>query len=121
MKGNLHTKLDAMAIAIDWLDAYRSGDVDAILELFADDASIECRCGGFKSINGREALKAYLVQYIRQYPATELDDLQPACEGAVIAYISPSGTVRTTLIINARGKIHWLICGLSTQVSELCE
>ena len=37
---------DAMAIAVDWLDAYRSAKLDALLNLYDDEASLECRCGG---------------------------------------------------------------------------
>jgi ketosteroid isomerase-like protein len=104
-------KFDAMATAVDWLDAYRAGDIEAILKLFAEDASIECHCGGVKTMSGRKALQAYWEQRIREFPATELDDLQPALNGAAIAYVSRNGTVRATLEINARGQISFLQCG----------
>jgi ketosteroid isomerase-like protein len=31
---------DPMAAAVDWLDAYRAGDIDAILQMHAGDAVI---------------------------------------------------------------------------------
>ncbi|WP_283806218.1 hypothetical protein [Bradyrhizobium sp. DOA1] len=31
---------DAMAAAVDWLDAYRASDVEAILDLYAEDAVV---------------------------------------------------------------------------------
>ena len=35
---------DPMAIAIDWLDAYRAGNIEAILEMYAEDAVVHCGC-----------------------------------------------------------------------------
>ncbi len=32
---------DALALAVDWLDAYRNRDLPMILSMFADDAVIE--------------------------------------------------------------------------------
>ncbi|MHC4043484.1 hypothetical protein [Bradyrhizobium sp. 23AC] len=48
-----------MAIAIDWLDAYRAGDIEAILGMYAEGAVVRCGCGGVKTITGNEALRAY--------------------------------------------------------------
>lgn len=106
---------DAMATAIDWLDAYRAGDVQAILRLYADDASIECRCGGTKTITGRGALQAYWEQRLKDYPATELDDLQLARDGATVAYVSRAGAVHATLEFDATGRISFLQCGPADQ------
>ena len=39
------TSVDLMAAAIDWLDAYRAGDL-FIVDCYADDASLQCDCGG---------------------------------------------------------------------------
>jgi hypothetical protein len=50
--------LRAMAAAVDWL-AYRARDIEAILKMFADDAVVECNCGGMKIITGKEGLRAY--------------------------------------------------------------
>jgi hypothetical protein len=40
-------------------DAYRARDIEAILEMFADDAVVECNCGGMQIITGKEGLRAY--------------------------------------------------------------
>lgn len=32
--------IDPMAAAIDWLDAYRAGDIETILGMYAEDAVI---------------------------------------------------------------------------------
>ena len=36
---------DPMAAAVDWLDAYRAGDIEALLAMYADGAFIHCGCG----------------------------------------------------------------------------
>lgn len=41
---------DAMAAAIDWLYAYRAGDLETILGMYAEDAVIVCGCGGTKTV-----------------------------------------------------------------------
>ncbi|WP_247834255.1 hypothetical protein [Bradyrhizobium sp. 200] len=55
---------DAMAAAVDWLDAYRAGDIESILEFYADDAVIECGCGAFtfsqwKFVLGRQCRQSW--------------------------------------------------------------
>ncbi|WP_407113136.1 nuclear transport factor 2 family protein [Bradyrhizobium sp. LMG 9283] len=57
---------DPMAVAIDWLDAYRAGDIEAILDMYAEDAVVHCGCGGVKTISGREALRAYWLDRLRE-------------------------------------------------------
>jgi hypothetical protein len=47
---------DPMAAAVDWLDAYRDGDIETILAMYADDAVVHCGCGGMKTISGRQGL-----------------------------------------------------------------
>jgi ketosteroid isomerase-like protein len=75
---------DPMASVVDWIDAYRAGDIEAILKMFADDAVVECGCDGMKTISGKEGLRAYWVQRLKDYPASTLEDLRPADDGAAI-------------------------------------
>ena len=35
---------DRIAVVVDWLDACRTRDLDALLDLYAADASMECKC-----------------------------------------------------------------------------
>ncbi len=44
---------DPMATAVDWLDAYRAGDIQAILEMYAEDAVVHCGCDELTN-TGRE-------------------------------------------------------------------
>ena len=39
-------KFDPQAIVVDWLDACRTGELDALLNLYDDRATLECDCEG---------------------------------------------------------------------------
>jgi ketosteroid isomerase-like protein len=105
---------DPMAVAVDWLDAYRAGDIDAILELYAEDAVVHCGCAGGQTITGREALRAYWVDRLRKYPAGTLDDLNPwQNDGTVISYITSAGVMSALLAFDATGRIKELDCSPS--------
>jgi ketosteroid isomerase-like protein len=104
---------DAMAAAADWLDAYRAGDTESILEFYADDAVIECHSGGMKSITEKDGLWGYWLQRFKDYPASELEDLQPSSSGATISYTTREGAVSVVLEFNAEGKIALQRCGPS--------
>jgi len=102
-----------MAAAVDWLDAYRAGDIDAILEMYADDAVVHCGCNGL-TITGSAALRAYWADRLREHPASQLDNLLPSQEGTMISYITRKGTVGALLAFNSDGKIKTLSCGPMT-------
>ena len=72
---------DAMAAAIDWLDAYRDSDIETIVKMHADGAVVECHCDGAETITGRESLRAYWERRFTDYPASDLDDLA-ACSSS---------------------------------------
>ena len=104
---------DPMAAAIDWPDAYRASDLESVLKMYADDATIECACGGLKTIAGKDAIRAYWVQRLKNYPASDLNDLQSSIEGATISYSAGDGFVCATLGFNANGQITRSRCGPS--------
>ncbi|MBR0995212.1 nuclear transport factor 2 family protein [Bradyrhizobium japonicum] len=104
---------DPMAAAVDWLDAYRAGDIETILEMYADHAVVRCGCGGMKTIAGRQGLRAYWVDRLRRYPASSLDNLQPSADGTVISYVAQGRVVSAILTFDPSGKIAALTCGPS--------
>ncbi|AWM08816.2 nuclear transport factor 2 family protein [Bradyrhizobium symbiodeficiens] len=106
-----NSSFDPMAVAVDWLDAYRAGDIEAILELHADDAVVHCGCSGVQTITGREALRAYWIQHLQKYPAGTLDDLNPSDRGTVISYVTSKGVMSANLAFDAAGRIKVLDCG----------
>jgi hypothetical protein len=103
-------RFDAMAAAVDWLDAYRAGDIETILNMFADGATVECGCAGSTTITGRPGLRAYWFERLKDYPASELDDLKPSSDGATISYIARDGIVESTLEFDTNGRIKLLRC-----------
>ncbi|MCK1478489.1 nuclear transport factor 2 family protein [Bradyrhizobium sp. 197] len=104
---------DPMAAAVDWLDAYRAGDIETILGMYAEDATLHCGCGGMKAIIGREGLHAYWMDRLWQFPASELDNLQPSDDGALISYVARNGIVSVVLTFDALGQIVTHSCGPS--------
>jgi hypothetical protein len=102
---------DAMAVAVDWLDAYRAEDIDAIVKMYSEDAVIECGCGGETTIVGRNGLQAYWMQRLREYPASDLDGLQPSADGATISYVTRDGVVGAVLEFDSDGRIVFSRCG----------
>lgn len=52
---------DLMAAAVDWLDAYRAGDIETIFGMYAEDAVIVIEFGNAKQAaaidSGHPALK----------------------------------------------------------------
>jgi hypothetical protein len=103
---------DPMATAIDWLDAYRAGDIDAILAMSSDAAVVECGCSN-RTIIGKEGLRAYWEQSLRDYPASELDDLQPSGSEVMISYVARDSVVGATLAFDPEGRIARLRCAAS--------
>lgn len=101
---------DPMAVAVDWLDACRAGDIDAILALHAEDAVVHCGCSGAQTITGREALRAYWINHLRNYPAGTLDDLNPSDHGTVISYLTSTGVMSAALAFDASGRIKVMDC-----------
>lgn len=105
--------LDPMAAAVDWLDAYRKGDVEAILQMYSDDAVIVCGCGSMKTIAGTEGRRAYWVNQMAEYPVSALNNLQQAADGALISFDVRQGVVSAVLKFKAAGRISEHTCGPS--------
>lgn len=109
---------DPMAAAIDWLDAYRSSDLETILKMYSDEAVVECGCGGTRTITGKEGLRAYWEERFNDYPVTDLEGLRPSSGGATISYLTRDGVVGATLEFDASGRITSLRCApFSNQVT----
>ncbi len=102
---------DPMAAAVDWLDAYRAGDIDSVLEMYADDAVIHCACGGMKSSSGRDGRLAYWLDRLANSPASSLHNLQPSEETVLVSYIARGGIVSVSLTFDGFGKIALHVCG----------
>ena len=108
-----------MAITVDWLDAYRAAKLDTLLDLYDDDACLECDCGGQKILVGKAALREYWIKRFVEKPAIELADIQPTNDGVALAYQTSEGLVRVVFSFNAAGKIGRTLCGPAADVTCL--
>ena len=95
---------DLMAMAIDWLDAYRAGDL-FIVDCYADDASLRCDCGGRTELLGTDAITSYWHQRLVEKPAGELLDLQWNGSDVVLDFRVTGGTVQARLTFDADGSL----------------
>ena len=62
------TPFDPMAVAVDWLDAYRAARINQIVGMHSPDAVIECACGGRRIIYGHEGIAAHWRERLVECP-----------------------------------------------------
>jgi ketosteroid isomerase-like protein len=110
---DLADDFDQMALVVDWLDACRNRDLTALLDLYADDATLECRCGGVKVSEGRAELESYWRPRLDTLAPTafELEEIFPTAEGVVLDYLSHVGKpVRIAFTFSRDAKIQRTAC-----------
>jgi hypothetical protein len=100
-----------MAVAVDWLDAYRAARINQIVGLHSPDAVIECACGDRKIIHGIEAIAAYWRHRFIETPALELEDLRLDGAAVVVSYRTSGGIVEALLGTASDGRITRCRCG----------
>lgn len=110
------SSFDPMAAAIDWLDAYRAADLDSILGLYDDGATLECGCNGQKIIVGKAAIAEYWRQRFIEKPALDLEDIQPDAEAVIVSYRTRDGVVQAILSFNEAGLIERYRCGPTAEI-----
>jgi hypothetical protein len=103
---------DNMAIVVDWLDACREQNLEALLDCYADDASLACGCEGLE-IQGRAPLAAYWEPRLAGFAPTAfgLEEIKPLPDGVMLDYLNFEGKpVRIEFVFNAGGKIARMRC-----------
>ena len=105
------TRCDPMAVAIDWLDAYRRGRIDEMVGMHSPDAVIDCACEGRSAIQGKDSIAAYWQRRIGEDPSLELLDFDSGGREVVIVYRTNSGIVEALLDIAEDGLITHCACG----------
>ena len=58
------TPCDPMAVAVDWLDAYRAARINQMVGMYSPDAVIDCACGGNKTVSGRGRYRGLLAKSV---------------------------------------------------------
>jgi hypothetical protein len=103
---------DKMAAVVDWLDACRSRGLDALLDFYAESASLDCACER-ADISGRSALAAYWRPKLSGASANAftLEEITPHGEGVALDYLNFEGKpVRIVFGFDADGKISHMRC-----------
>ena len=104
---NARDGFDAIAVVVDWIDAFRQSRLGALLDLYADDATVEC-CDGVR-FRGRSELERYWRPTLaRTATGTfEVDALFPEQDGVSLDYRGHDGrAVRTLFRFDDAGKIR---------------
>ena len=110
---DLAQDFDQIAIVVDWLDACRARDLEALLDLYSHDASLECACNERKILRGRSELASYWGPRLGDFSpnAFGLDEITPEVGGVVLHHISFEGKpVRTLFAFDGNGKIVKTCC-----------
>ena len=110
---SLAEDFDPIAVAIDWLDACRAGDLDALLNLYAEQARLECECDGLSIHVGRAELESYWRPRFGKFAtvASGLDEITLDADGVVLDYQGQEGKpIRVHFAFDRDGKIVHMRC-----------
>lgn len=103
--------LDAIGIVVDWIDACKQRRLEALLDLYDDEATVECCKGG--NFTGRSEMELYwrprLARAGRE--AFAIDALMPEGGGVSLDYRDYDGRpMRTHFRFTSAGKIRLTAC-----------
>jgi ketosteroid isomerase-like protein len=104
---------DPLAAVVDWLDACRRGDLNALLDLYDERAVMECGCEGV-TLTGRNSIAAYWAPKLegKRMSAFNLDDVALTGRGVQIEYQGHQGKpVRFYFRFGRSNKIIYTSCG----------
>jgi ketosteroid isomerase-like protein len=113
---------DQIAIVVDWLDACRRRDLEALLDLYAADAVLECRCDGLTVSEGRARLASHWGPRLDAMApnAFGLEEITPASNGVLLDYVSHEGKpVRMFFAFAGNGKILQSRCEPARQTQQV--
>jgi hypothetical protein len=102
---------DPMAVAVDWLNAYRAARIDKMMAMYSPDAEIDCVCGANTAILRGGGIASYWQRRFVESPALELVDLNVLGESVVVAYRTNRDFVEALLDIGEDGLITYCSCG----------
>ena len=110
---------DTVATVVDWLDACRSQNLDALLDLYADGVTLECECEGPTILRGRTRLADYWRPKLAcfSHTAFRLDELSAEDGVVTLEYQSHEGkSVRIRFRFDSDGKIKQTQCAPTAQM-----
>jgi hypothetical protein len=110
---DLTEDFDQIALVVDWLDACRNRDLTTLLDLYADDARLECQCGEAGVSEGRAGLESYWRPRLAALAPTAfgLQEISPTAAGVVLDYLSHEGApVRIAFTFSRDARIQRTAC-----------
>ena len=115
---------DQMGLVVDWVDACRKGDLATLLDLYADDAEVECTCNGTQFLyRGRRELETYWGPRLSAFSSAGfgLEEINPVPNGIDLEY-SVAGALRihASFRFSPEGKIYSTLCVPARQGSHNC-
>jgi len=100
-----------MGVVVDWIDAYRARQLNALLDLYDAHAAVECCDGGH--FEGREAVADYWRPRLAEAVpgAFEIAAVMPVMDSVSLDYRSYDGTqARTVFRFSSTGRISQTAC-----------
>jgi FixJ family two-component response regulator len=110
---DMHTRDDRSGVVIDWLEACRSGQLNALLNLYEERATLICDCDGIDLV-GRNPMTVYWKSKLERRVASAFtledvtligDAIQVDCQGC------KGKPVRFHFRFSPSGKIIYTKCG----------
>src|SRR6266496_1642926 len=85
-------KFDPLALVVDWIDACRLGELNALLDLYDERATLECDCERV-GLTGRKSIAAYWAPKLDSQTVLgfTLDDMTLTGDGVQVDYQSYEG------------------------------
>jgi len=104
-------RFDTIGIVVDWIDACKQRRLEALLDLYDDEATAECCDGG--NFTGRSQMERYWRPRLARAgrDAFAIDALMPEEDGVSLDYRDYDGRrMRTHFRFTAAGKIRLTAC-----------
>ena len=114
---------DQMGLVVDWVDACRQGDLAMLLDLYADNAELECTCNGNHRYYGRSELEAYWQPRLSTFSSAGfgLEEIHPVPHGVDLEYsVAGALRIRASFRFSSEGKIRSTICEPALQDAHDC-
>jgi hypothetical protein len=106
-------QFDPLALVVDWLDACRLGELNALLDLYDERATLECDCECVY-LTGRKSIAAYWAPKLESkiLSAFILNDMTLTGDGVQVDHQNYEGKpVRIHFRFSPAGRILHTSCG----------
>ena len=97
---------DPLAVVVDWLDAGRSGNLDALLDLYEEGATLHCLCEN-ATLVGRKSFAAYWAPKLKNKLGSAFTLDEVVLFGNIVqSAINPSACISVIIHISVRDRLR---------------